>query len=160
METEKLNIIFEQFKTINDSLTFFKMQVNTIQNQLKCIEKNVKKELKNNKKICKDDKPKKKRLPSGFAKPTKVTNELCEFMCQPAGTEIARTEVTKALVEYIQKNNLISKDKDSKQKIVPDDKLKHLLGLVDDCELDQLTYFSIQKYMNKHFISSKSAVAV
>lgn len=160
MDNDKLNIIFEQFNTINDSLTFFKMQVNTIQQQLKCIEKNVKKELKNNKKNSKNDKPKIKRLPSGFAKPTKVTNELCEFMCQPAGTEIARTEVTKALVEYIQKNNLISKDKDSKQKIVPDDKLKNLLGVSDEFELNQLTYFNIQKHMNKHFISNKTIIAI
>ena len=41
------------------------------------------------------------RQPSGFAKPVKVTKELCEFMNQTEGTEIARTEVTRALVFYI-----------------------------------------------------------
>ena len=40
-----------------------------------------------------------KKIPSGFAKPTNVTKELCDFMNCPEGSKIARTEVTKALVE-------------------------------------------------------------
>ena len=76
-------------------------------------------------------------------------------MNQPEGTEIARTEVTKTLVQYIKTNNLQEQTPESKNKIVPDDKLKHLLGLNDEEEND-LTFFSIQKHMNKHFISKKS----
>jgi len=95
--------IVEQFNTINDSLTLFKMQITNLQKVVKTVEKDVKKELKNIKKDKKKDKPKLKRAPSGFAKPTKVTKELCEFMNKPEGSEIARTEVTKALVNYINK---------------------------------------------------------
>ena len=102
-------------------------------------------------------KPKIKRAPSGFAKPTKVTKELCEFMDKPEGSEIARTEVTKALVNYIKSNNLLEQSENSTNKIVPDQKLKILLGIKDD-ELDKLNYFNIQKYMNKHFFSSKNAI--
>jgi chromatin remodeling complex protein RSC6 len=148
--------IMEQFTTINDSLTLFKMQITNLQKVVKTVEKDVKKELKNIKKDKKKDKPKSKRAPSGFAKPTKVTKELCEFMNQPEGSEIARTEVTKALVNYIKENNLIELGEDSKNKIVPDDKLKNLLGIQDE-ELNDLTYFNIQKYMNKHFYSKKEA---
>jgi chromatin remodeling complex protein RSC6 len=148
--------IMEQFTTINDSLTLFKMQITNLQKVVKTVEKDVKKELKNIKKDKKKDKPKSKRAPSGFAKPTKVTKELCEFMNQPEGSEIARTEVTKALVNYIKENNLIELGEDSKNKIVPDDKLKSLLGIQDE-ELNDLTYFNIQKYMNKHFYSKKEA---
>jgi chromatin remodeling complex protein RSC6 len=146
----------EKFTTINDSLTLFKMQITNLQKVVKTVEKDVKKELKNIKKDKKKDKPKSKRAPSGFAKPTKVTKELCEFMNQPEGSEIARTEVTKALVNYIKENNLIELGEDSKNKIVPDDKLKSLLGIQDE-ELNDLTYFNIQKYMNKHFYSKKEA---
>jgi chromatin remodeling complex protein RSC6 len=146
--------IMEQFTTINDSLTLFKMQITNLQKVVKTVEKDVKKELKNIKKDKKKEKPKSKRSPSGFAKPTKVTKELCDFMNKPEGSEIARTEVTKALVNYIKENNLIELGEDSKNKIVPDDKLKSLLGIQDE-ELNGLTYFNIQKYMNKHFYSKK-----
>ena len=150
--SSSLNAIIEQFSTINDSLTLFKMQISTLQQKVKTVEKNVKKELKNVKKDKKKEKT--KRAPSGFAKPTKVTNELCQFMDKPEGTEIARTEVTKALVTYIKTNNLLEQGEDTKKKIVPDEKLKTLLG-IDNNELNDLTYFNIQKYMNKHFYSNK-----
>lgn len=146
--------IIEQFTTINDTLTLFKMQITNLQKFVKNVEKDVRKELKNIKKYKKKDKPKAKRPPSGFAKPTKVTKELCDFMNKPEGTEIARTEVTKVLVNYIKNNNLIELGEDSKNKIVPDEKLKILLG-IQDKELGVLTYFNIQKYMNKHFYSKK-----
>jgi upstream activation factor subunit UAF30 len=89
------------------------------------------------------------RKPSGFAKPSKVTKELCEFMNKAEGSEIARTEVTRALVAYIKENKL---ENTSNSKIIsPDDKLKVLLGLDDSQEL---TYFNIQKFMNKHFVKN------
>jgi hypothetical protein len=148
--------IIEQFTTINDSLTLFKMQISALQKVVKTVEKDVKKELKNIKKDKKNAKPKTKRAPSGFAKPTKVTKELCDFMNKPDGSEIARTEVTKALVCYIKSNNLIELGQDLKNKIIPDEKLKNLLGIED--EKNDLTYFNIQKYMNKHFYSKKNAI--
>jgi hypothetical protein len=148
--------IMEQFTTINDSLTLFKMQITNLQKVVKTVEKDVKKELKNINRDKKKEKPKTKRAPSGFAKPTKVTKELCEFMNKPEGSEIARTEVTKALVNYIKENNLIESSEDTKNKIIPDEKLKNLLGIQTD-ELHELTYFNIQKYMNKHFYSKKEA---
>ena len=125
--SESLNAILDQFNTITNSLTLFKMQISTLQQQVKTVEKNVKKELKNIKKDKKKDKPKNKRAPSGFAKPTKVTKELCEFMDKPEGSEIARTEVTKALVAYIKSNNLLEQGDDLKNKIVPDQKLMKIL---------------------------------
>ena len=147
--------IFDAFTTINNSLTLFKMQFNTLQLQVRTLEKNVKKEMKPTKKECKLLEPKPKKAPSGFAKPTKVTKELCEFMNRPEGSEIARTEVTKALVIYIKSNNLQEQTPEAKNRINPDDKLINLLGLkVED--INELTFFNIQKYMNKHFISKKN----
>jgi chromatin remodeling complex protein RSC6 len=158
LESETVNSIFEQFNIINDSLTLFKMQINTLKQHVKNVEKSVKKEFKYLKKKNKlKNKPKVKRAPSGFAKPTKVTKELCDFLEKPEGSEIARTEVTKMLVNYIKINNLLeNKDYNNKNnKIVPDEKLKNLLGIQDD-ELENLNYFNIQKYMNKHFYSNKN----
>jgi chromatin remodeling complex protein RSC6 len=152
IQDKTLKTISEQFTNINDTLTLFKMQITHIQKVVKCIEKDIKKDIKHIKKDT--EKPKEKRAPSGFAKPTKVTKELCEFMNKPEGTEIARTEVTKSLVNYIKQHNLIELGENSKNKIVPDEKLKILLGVHDE-ELNDLNYFNIQKYMNKHFYSKK-----
>ena len=149
--------ITSQFTTINDSLTLFKMQIGTLQKVVKNVEKDIRKEFKTLKKYSKKDIQKDKRAPSGFAKPTKVTKELCDFMNKPEGSEIARTEVTKALVSYIKDNNLIEINKVAKNKIIPDEKLKTLLGIQEE-EINDLTYFNIQKYMNKHFYSKKTVV--
>jgi chromatin remodeling complex protein RSC6 len=155
--SEPVNAIVEQFNIISDSLTLFKMQISTLQQQIKGLEKNVKKELKNIKKETIKNKQKVKRAPSGFAKPTKVSKELCEFMQKPEGTEIARTEVTRALITYIKTNKLLLENDETKKKIVPDEKLKKLLG-IDNGELNNLDYFNIQKYMNKHFITKKTVL--
>ena len=144
--SETLNAIMKQFVTINDTLSLFKMQISSLQQEVKLVEKNVRKEMKNITKDKKKEKMKSKRAPSGFAKPTKVTKELCQ---------LARTEVTKALVAYIKTNNLFEEGEDTKKKIIPDEKLKNLLGIEDNDELNDLTYFNIQKYMNKHFYSNK-----
>ena len=144
------NFIMEKFNTINDSLTLFKMEISTLQKVVKNVEKDVTKELNNIKKNKKKEKTKTKRAPSGFAKPTKVTKELCEFMNKTEGTEIARTDVTRALIVYIKEKKL--EYKENSKIIIPDDKLRDLLGIEENKEL---TYFSIQKYMNKHFVSAK-----
>ena len=155
-QSDKISTIFESFNTINHSITLFKMQLNSLQQHIRTLEKQVKKELKSITKTIKiNDKPKTVKAPSGFAKPTKVTKELCEFMERPEGTEIARTEVTKSLSQYIKTNNLQEKGEKSKNIINPDTKLKNLLGLSSE-ETDNLTFFNIQKYMNKHFIKKQT----
>ena len=146
--TEDSNSIFDQFEVIVDSLSHFRIQVNTIQQQIRQLEKNIKKEMKGLKKAATKNKNKGNKKPSGFANPTNVTKELCEFMNKQEGTQIARTEVTRALISYIKANNL--QNKANKKIILPDEKLKFLLGINQEQEL---TYFNLQKYMNKHFIN-------
>jgi chromatin remodeling complex protein RSC6 len=152
---EKITQIYTTINTINDSLTLFKMQISTVQLQVRNLEKDIKKELKNNKKIKKNIPKSASKKPSGFAKPTKVTKELCAFLEKPEGTEFARTEVTKTLINYIKTNNLQNSNNKDGTKIVPDTKLKMLLN-IDDEEISKLTFFNIQKHMNKHFFSKKN----
>jgi upstream activation factor subunit UAF30 len=138
--------LFEQFEEIVNGLTLVKNQIGNLQQNMKQLEKNIKKQMKGLKKEANKNKSKGNRAPSGFAKPSKVTKELCDFMNKNEGTEIARTEVTKALLSYIKENKL---ENETNSKIInPDTKLKFLLGLEEGQEL---TYFTIQKYMNKHF---------
>ena len=92
------------------------------------------------------------RAPSGFVKPTKISDELAKFLDKPVGSEMARTDVTKQLNTYIRANSL--QDKENGRKINPDSKLQTLLKLKKG---DELTYFNLQRFMSPHF--PKAAVA-
>jgi len=93
-------------------------------------------------------KQKSSRKPCGFARPSKVSNELCIFLGKEPGTEISRTDVTKSLIQYIKENKLQNEKR--RREIIPDEKLKALFG--KDAEGQELTYFTMQKYVNHHFI--------
>jgi len=147
-EEDNFSTLFSEFDEIIEDLTVFKTHISSMQQRIKELEKNVKKQVKNLKKNINKNKSKAPRKPSGFAKPSQVTKELCEFMNKNEGSELARTEVTRALVSYIKENNL--QNKQNSKIIQADEKLKCLLELGDN---DELTYFNLQKYMNKHFIS-------
>ena len=95
------------------------------------------------------------RAPSGFVKPTRISDELAKFLEKPAGTEMARTDVTREINKYIRSNNL--QDKENGRKINPDSKLSTLLKLK---KTDELTYFNLQRYMSPHFAkATKEATA-
>ena len=86
------------------------------------------------------------RKPSGFVKPTAISNELAHFLGKSIGTEMARTEVSKEINSYIRSHNL--QDKDNGRIIHPDAKLTKLLNVAKG---DELTYFNLQRYMKHHF---------
>lgn len=130
---------------IVENLVSLKKQVLQIQNKVKALEIKLKKEIKEANRVSKV-KVDGKRAPSGFAKPSKVTNKLSEFMNKDFGTMIARTEVTQYLIKYIKENSL--QNKENKRIIAPDNKLLDLL----ESGKDEVTYFNLQKYMNKHFV--------
>jgi chromatin remodeling complex protein RSC6 len=95
------------------------------------------------------------RQPSGFVKPTKISDELAKFLEKPVGSEMARTDVTREINTYIRAHKL--QDKDNGRKINPDTKLATLLKLK---KTDELTYFNLQRYMSPHFPKSEKAAAV
>lgn len=135
----------EDFSDILENLGQLRKNITVIQNQIKNLEGRVKKEQDKQKKT----RQQRKKPNSGFAKPTKISDQLCEFMGIETGTELARTEVTKYLHEYIKKNSL--QVESNKTLIVPDSNLKNLLELEDDVS-KEIHFFSLQKYMNKHFV--------
>jgi chromatin remodeling complex protein RSC6 len=93
------------------------------------------------------------RAPSGFVKPTRISDELATFLAKPAGTEMARTEVTRDINKYIREHNL--QDKANGRQINPDSKLA---GLLKVAKTDVLTYFNLQRYMSPHFAKAGDAV--
>jgi chromatin remodeling complex protein RSC6 len=119
---------------------------NALKAEFKALEKRWTRELKNAQKSKKRTKRGGNRSPSGFVKPTKISDELAKFLEKPLGSEMARTEVTKEINNYIRAHSL--QDKDNGRKIIPDSKLAGLLKISPS---DELTYFNLQKYMSPHF---------
>jgi upstream activation factor subunit UAF30 len=145
----------DMFVHLNKSLHELSAHLATLRAEVRALEKNVSKELRVLDKInAKKNKNKGNRAPSGFVKPTKISNELADFLGRERGSLMARTDVTKQMTAYIRKNNL--QDKDNGRIILPDPKLKKLLKLAD---ADSLTYFNLQKFMGPHFEKSAPVVA-
>lgn len=121
---------------------------NSLKSDFKTLEKSLTRELKNAQKNSnKKRKVSGTRAPSGFVKPTKISEELAAFLGKEKGVEMARTEVSKEINQYIREKKL--QDSQNGRKIHPDAPLKKLLQIGKD---DELTYFNLQRYMKHHFV--------
>lgn len=87
-----------------------------------------------------------RKSPSGFAKPNKISNELCDFIGVPHGTEKSRTDITRYINSYVKEHNL---NKPSNRRVIlPDDKLKAILNVKDG---EEVTFFILQRLISHHF---------
>jgi chromatin remodeling complex protein RSC6 len=122
----------------------------SVKGDFKTLEKVVSRELKNAQKSkSKSKKASGNRQPSGFVKPTRLSDELAKFLGKAAGVEMARTAVSKEINAYIREKGL--QDASNGRKINPDASLTKLLNLKKE---DELTYFNLQRYMKHHFIKA------
>ena len=132
-----LEIVMSEMDEFKNLLKILKIKIVALHNQsskkINSLEKKLQK------------KNQKRKNPSGFAKPSKISSELCSFMNKPPGTKVARTEVTRYLINYIKEHKL--QDDANRRSICPDEKLSTLLDVKKN-----ITFFSIQSFMNKHFI--------
>jgi len=131
-------------------------QIGSLKTEYRSLEKRWSRELKTvQKSQAKRKRKTGNRAPSGFVKPTKISDELAKFLEKPTGTEMARTDVTREINKYIRSHNL--QDKENGRKINPDVKLQTLLKLK---QTDDLTYFNLQRYMSPHFSKAVKAEPV
>ena len=136
---EKVNVLSGSFKELQSLL---KVLSKKYEKQQKIIEKAQKK------------RQNAKNSPSGFAKPNKISEELCDFVGVPYGTEKSRTDITRFINLYVKEHNLNKPE--NKRFILPDDKLKKILNVGDN---EEINYFILQKLISHHFPLSASKLA-
>ena len=148
-------VLTDTFSQFLGKLQTLASAMNSLKSEFRLLEKKASRELKAAQKI--NAKRKRKvgnRSPSGFVKPTLISDELATFLQKPIGSEMARTEVTREINGYIRAHDL--QDKANGRKINPDTPLAALLKIGSG---DELTYFNLQRYMSPHFAKSAPKVA-
>lgn len=93
------------------------------------------------------------RKPTSFQTPKAISQQLCDFLGVPAGTQMARTDVTKAIGKYIKDHGL--QNTENKRKFTPDSKLSKLFGPLQAKHKEKgFEYFNLQTYLAPHFPKS------
>jgi chromatin remodeling complex protein RSC6 len=146
----------EDLKAVTLNLTTLRETAAAMLSQVKKLEKRVHREIKDARKrkrrvVAADGTEAKPRAPSIFERPVQVTDELCAFLAKAKGTLMSRSEVTKAVNNYVKE-----KDLKNKHDIKPDAALKKLLAIGEG---EPLTYFNLQRYLNRHYVKAVAPVA-
>lgn len=137
-------------QTLVQSINQLSLQFKEVQNLIKPVVKEYEKHLKIIEKTQKK-RDNARKSPSGFAKPNKISNELCDFIGEPYGTEKSRTEITRFINAYVKEHNL---NKPSNRRVIlPDEKLKKILNIHND---EEVTFFILQRLISHHFPQSAS----
>lgn len=144
VETTEVTLA-DNFAELLTQLTSFRSQITALTAQVRALRTRSEREIRAAQKAGRKRRVT-NRKPSGFVKPALISDELANFLGKPKGSEMARTEVTKEINNYILSNNL--QDKNNGRIIRADTKLRKLLRLNKS---DELTYFNLQKYMSPHF---------
>jgi|Laugrespbdmm15sd_2_1035082.scaffolds.fasta_scaffold19187_3 chromatin remodeling complex protein RSC6 len=140
----------ERIAEVNSAFNDLKLAQDNYQKSVKKLNITFESQLKKEQKHA--NKPKKERKACGFAVAVAVSDAMCEFMEVEKGSLIARTDITKKLNAYIKANTL--ENPENRQQILPDEKLWKILG--EDAKGANITHFTIQKYINGHFIKKAS----
>lgn len=161
VEVEAAAPAVEAEASVSSSYTAILTQLQSVQStvaslraQVRELEKQHARELRTANKANKRRKPATDRTPSGFRKPTTISDELAAFLGKPVGSVLSRTDVTREINAYIREHKL--QDSGNGRNINPDAKLKKLLKLKAG---EELTYFNLQRYMSPHFAKSVPAAA-
>ena len=153
---EPTQSLHDLFTNLNKAFQELNSHVSLLKNEFRQVEKQVTREMRVLDKMnARRNKNKGNRAPSGFVKPTKISNDLAAFLGKEPGTMMARTDVTKQITAYIRANDL--QDKTNGRLILADEKLKKLLNYDEKTVTDpkqQLSYFNLQRFLSGHFEKS------
>jgi len=153
---EPTQSLHDLFTNLNKAFHDLNSHVSLLKSEFRQVEKQVTREMRVLDKMnARRNKNKGNRAPSGFVKPTKISNDLAAFLGKEPGTLMARTDVTKQITAYIRANDL--QDKTNGRLILADEKLKKLLNYDEKTVTDpkqQLSYFNLQRFLSGHFEKS------
>lgn len=141
---------------LGDKLSSIQNEVKSFQQTLKLLVKEYEKQKKIIAKVQKK-RDNAKKSPSGFAKPCKISVELCKFIGVPEGTERSRTDITRFINAYVKEKDL--NNPENRREFFPDEKLRAILNVN---EKDKVTYFILQRLIAHHFplsINKQNALA-
>ena len=155
-----LEEVNEPVKTVDD--LGYEVRISSLQESIltivaltKGVGQEIKKLQKEMQKMQKQQSKKKRRVsdktkePSGFAKPTLLSDEMCSFLSVPKGTLLSRTDVTRKISQYIREKDL--QNPKNRREIFPNGVLRKLLKVG---ESEELTFFNLQKYLKIHFVKA------
>ena len=133
VETQPAEAVVSESESVTSKMSEFGGKLlqmislyNTLKQDFKTLSKQVEREMKAAQKAsAKKRRTSGNRQPSGFIKPTLITDELATFLGKESGTEMARTEVSKEINQYIRQHKL--QDEQNGRIIRPDGPLKKLL---------------------------------
>jgi len=148
---DDVKAMLTQANTVRETVSALVAELKRVEKRVARLQKEADKRRRRVKKPVEGEEVK-PRKPSIFELPTPLSNELCTFLGRAAGSKESRSNITKAITTYV-------KEKDLKEKhtIKPDAKLKALLGVADG---DVLTYFNLQKYLNRHYLKTEKPASV
>jgi chromatin remodeling complex protein RSC6 len=141
------------FSEILEKMVALSTHIKSIQISMKVLVKEFDKQKKIIDKVQKK-RDKAKKSPSGFAKPCKISNELCDFIGVEHGCELSRTDITRKINEYVKEKNL--NNPENRREFFPDKKLKSILNVKDG---EKVTYFILQRLIAHHFPPSAAKLA-
>lgn len=138
-------------KRINDLTAI----LSSLKLEYKTLEKGIGKDIKiAQKHFSKGKRNGAKRAPTGFVKPTLISDELAKFLDKEPGTEMGRTAASKEVHNYIKANQL-----NKGRTIHPDVVLAKILNYTEGVS-PVLTYLNLQTYLKHHFIGNKVVAPV
>jgi len=174
IEDEDVKIDLEFNSTISSMKTLV-ADTRGVLSSFKTLHKRVNKRLKALNKKPKGGKRRggnQKSNPSGFNKPTKITNDLAKFLDVEEGTCLPRTDVTRRINAYIKEHSLQGMEVEGKSGLKKMDnryinttlpksdkrskwatQLRKLLK-----PKENLSYFNLQTYLSPHFIKEPKKV--
>jgi len=148
---DDVKAMLTQANTVRETVSALVAELKRVEKRVARLQKEADKRKRRQKKPVEGEEVK-PRKPSIFELPTPLSNELCTFLGRAAGSKESRSNITKAITTYVKEKNL-----KEKHTIKPDAKLKALLGVADS---DVLTYFNLQKYLNRHYLKTEKPASV
>jgi len=140
-----------QANTVRETVGALVAELKRLEKRVARLQKEADKRRRRSKKVPVEGEEVKPRKPSIFELPTPLSDDLCGFLGVSKGSKESRSNVTKAITSYVKQHEL-----KNKHNITPDAKLKSLLGVQEG---ETLTYFNLQRYLNRHYLKAPVVTA-